>query len=271
MSHIGGVIESLVARDARGALAMFADIIASPHIPTSQIGSLAASGGAVSKIDEDRIIRALMRGRFRLFNNKSRYVHNILSSVQKSVRPSNFLYADILEFLIRHRKEKIDFSVEGYASVRTVINRMGQLGYDEEDAFAALSQLVEWQLVQPESLLTEKIAFDDPVQAHASAYVHTRWFLRQPEYVIASSADMNYSSYEMAQEAARVWGNQREPGYRVKQQMIVRVASYLQTEYARRTRRHAFYEDLGYGGKHVVNMTAIASDLLNKPAIRHAR
>ena len=270
VAHIGGVIESLVARDARSALAMFADIIASPHVPTSQIGSLAASGGAASKIDEDRIIRALMRGRFRLFNNKSRYVHDILSSVPKAARPSNFLYADILEYLIRIRKEKIDFSVEGYASVRTVINRMGQLGYDEADSFAAVSQLVEWQLVQPESLITEKIAFDDPVQAHASAFIHMHWFLKKPEYVIAVSADMNYSSYEIAQEAARVWGNQREPGYRVKQQMIERVANYLKAEYDRRIRRHAFYEDLGYGGKQVVYMTRIASDLLNKPAIRHA-
>jgi hypothetical protein len=270
VAHIGGVIESLVARDARGALAMFADIIASPHIPTSQIGSLAAAGGAASKIDEDRIIRALMRGRFRLFNNKSRYVHDILSSVPKAARPSNFLNADMLEYLIRIRKEKIDFSVEGYASVRTVINRMGQIGYDEADSFAALSQLVEWHLVQPESLITEKIAFDDPVQAHASAYVHMRWFLKKPEYLIAVSADMNYSSYEMAQEAARIWGNQREPGYRVKQQTIERVANYLKAEYDRRIRRHAFYEDLGFGGKQVVSMTRIASDLLNKPAIRHA-
>ena len=137
VAHIGGVIESLVAKDARGALAMFADIIASPHIPTSQIGSLAATGGTGTKFDEDGLIRALMRGRFRIFNNKSRYVHNVLSSVPKAVRPSNFLYADILEYLIRNRKEKIDFSVEGYALARTVVNRMGELGYDEEDAFAA--------------------------------------------------------------------------------------------------------------------------------------
>jgi hypothetical protein len=107
--------------------------------------------------------------------------------------------------------------VEGYASATTVVNRMGQLGYDEEDAFAALSQLAEWQLIQPESLITEKISLDDPVQAHASAYIHMRWFLKKPEYVVAVSADMTYSSYEIAQEAARIWGNQREPGYRMKQ------------------------------------------------------
>jgi hypothetical protein len=264
------VIESLVARDARSALAMFEDIIASPHILTNQIGSVAATGGEGTRIPEDRIIRAMMRGRFRLFNSKSsRYVHNILTSVPKAVRPSNFLYADILEFLIRNRKEKIDFSVEGYALVRTVVQRMGQLGYDEEDAFGALAQLIEWQLVQPESLLIEKVTLDDPVQVHASGYIHMRWFLKKPEYVLATSADMNFSSYEMAQESARVWGNQREPGYRIKQQMIGRIATYLKEEYDRRIRRHAFYEDLGYGGRQVVSMTRTASELMNRPPVRH--
>jgi hypothetical protein len=263
-AHIGATIEALVAKDARSALGMFADIIASPHIPTSQIGSTAAAG-SVGRMDEDRIIRALMRGRFRIFNNKGQYVRNIVSSVPKAKRPSNFLYADVLEFLIRHRKEKIDFSVEGYASCRTIVNRMGQIGYDEEDAFAALVQLAEWNLVQPESLITTKLTLDDPVQVHASGFIHMRYFLKRPEYIMGISADMNYSSYELAQEAARVWGNRVEPGYRMRQQMTTRVADYLKAEYDRRIRRHAFYEDLGYGGRQVVMFSRMAADSFGKP------
>jgi hypothetical protein len=263
-AHIGATFEALVAKDARSALGMFADIIASPHIPTSQIGS-AAAAGAIGRMEEDRIIRALMRGRFRMFNNKGNYVRNILSSVPKATRPSNFLYADLLEFLIRHRKEKVDFSVEGYASCRTLVNRMGQIGYDEEDSFAALCQLAEWNLVQPESLITTKLTLDDPVQVHASGFIHMRYFLKRPEYIMGISADMNYSSYEITQEAARVWGNRTEPGFRLRQQMTRRVADYLKAEYDRRCRRHAFYGDLGYGGKQVVMFAQIAADALGKP------
>src|ERR1051325_4283015 len=126
-SSTGAALESLSARNARSALGMFADIIASPHVPTSQIGS-AATAAPVARIEEDRIIRALMRGRYRLFNNRLQYVRNILSPPPNCMRPSNFLYADILESLIRNRKNKIDFSVEGYASGRTIVNRMGQRG-----------------------------------------------------------------------------------------------------------------------------------------------
>jgi GTPase SAR1 family protein len=139
-ANIGAALESLTARNARSALGMFADIIASPHIPTSQIGSTAAAS-SVARIDEDKIVRALMRGRYKVFNNRLKYVRNILSPAPESIRPSNFLYADILEFLIKNRKVKIDYSVEGYASGRTIVNRMGQLGYDEGDAFSALKQL----------------------------------------------------------------------------------------------------------------------------------
>jgi hypothetical protein len=261
VAHIGGVIESLVAKDARSALAMFADIIASPHIPTSQIGSTAA-GGRVG-MREDSIIRALMRGRARIFNNKAKYVHNILSTVPKAMRPSNFLYADILELLIRRRKEKIDYSVEGYASARTIVNHMSQLGYDERDAFAALSQLAEWELVQPESLIVEKITMDDPIQVHSSGYIHMRWFLKKPEFIMAISADMNYSSYEIAEDMARIWGNSNEPSFRLRLQTINRIADYLKDEFERRCRRHAFYGDVGYGGKQVVALTRMAADSIN--------
>ncbi len=126
-ASIGAALESLAGKNARSALGMFADIIASPHVPTSQIGS-AAAASTVAHMEEDRIVRALMRGRYRLFNNRLQYVRNILSPVPNAQRPSNFLYADILEFLIRNRKMKIDFSVEGYASGRTIVNRMGQIG-----------------------------------------------------------------------------------------------------------------------------------------------
>ena len=87
-SSTGAALESLTARNARSALGMFADIIASPHVPTSQIGS-AATAAPVARIEEDRIIRALMRGRYRLFNNRLQYVRNILSPPPNCMRPSN--------------------------------------------------------------------------------------------------------------------------------------------------------------------------------------
>jgi len=280
--NIGAALESLAGKNARSALAMFADIIASPHVPTSQIGSTAVGAGVV-RIEEDRIIRALMRGRYRLFNNRSQYVRNILSPVLDAKRPSNFLYADILEFLIRNRKEKIDFSVEGYASGRTIVNRMGQIGYDEEDAFAALTQLTKWNLVEPESLLVDELSLDDPVQVHGSGFIHMRYFLRRPEYLYGVTADMAFASYELATDVANMWSTAgySEPGFRARQRVLHNLADYFKAEYDRRVRRHAFYEDLGYGGRVIVSGSLMVAEEIGKapdrtrspvrPARRHPR
>jgi hypothetical protein len=251
---------------------MFADIIASPHIPTNQIGSTAATA-AVTRIEEDPIIRALMRGRYRLFNNRLRYIRNILAPVNGAKRPSNFLYADIMEFLIRNRKVKIDFSVEGYASARTIVNRMGQIGYDEDDAFASLKQLVEWNLVEPESLLVEELRMDDPVQVHASGFIHMRYFLRRPEYLFGCTADMSYSSYEIAKETADEWGRGfGEPGFRAKQRVLNRLADYFRNEYDIHVGRAAFYDDLNHGGRAVVLATQqVAAQIGAPPPPRQAR
>ncbi len=50
----------------------------------------------------------------------------------------------------------------------------------------------------------------------------------------------------------------------MRQRMTQRVADYLKSAYDRRVRRHAFYEDLGYGGKQLVQLSRIAADALNR-------
>jgi hypothetical protein len=264
-ASIGAALESLAARNARNALGMFADIIASPHVPTSQIGST-ATASAVARIEEDRIIRALMRGRYRLFNNRLHYVRNVLTPVANSVRPSNCLYADILEFLIRNRKVKIDYTLEGYASARTIVNRMGQLGYDERDAFAAIVQLSKWNLIEPESLLIDEITMDDPLQVHASGFIHMRYFIKRAEYLFGITADLSFSSFETAKEMAAVWtAGPQEPGFRARQRTLNKLAGYFKAEYDRRIRRHAFYEDLGLGGKIIVSASRFVAEEIGMP------
>jgi hypothetical protein len=259
-SNIGAQMEALVARNVRVALGMFADIIASPHIPTAQL-TTAAVTATPHRISEDRILRALMRGRYRLFgNNRGPYVRNVLTVPPDCKWPSNFLYADTLELLIRNRKVKIDFSVEGYASASLIVKKMGQLGYDEEDAFNALKQLVAWNLIEPESLILEELHMEDPVQVHASGFMHMRYLIQLPEYIVGTSADMSYSSYETSSTVASIWNSagRGEPGYKNRQKILEMSLAYMRGEYERRTRRHAFYDDLGYGGKVVVQSTDIA-------------
>jgi GTPase SAR1 family protein len=263
-NQVAASAEALVAKNVRRALGMFADIIVSPHIPTGQItGTILAEGDW--RIPEYQIIRALMRGRHRYFGGQSSYIKNILNADPDHLRPSNLLYADILEFLIRNRKNKIDFTVEGYASAQTVVNKMGQLGYDDNDSFAALLKLVAWGLVEPESLVAESIKQQDAVRMHAAGFVHMRFLCKSDEYIVGVTPDTHFSSFAVADDIARIWSGQMSKGdisLSSKRRIAERVAVYFREEYERRLKRHAFYEEFGHGGRFLVQATQEAFERL---------
>jgi hypothetical protein len=139
---------------------------------------------------------------------------------------------------------------------------MEQLGYDDRDAFAALDTLVKWGLVEPESLLLEKLSEDDPIRVHSSGFIHFQYFLNQPEYVIAITPDMNFSSRETAENLGSIWASQTENDISLnnKARIASTLASYFKDEYERRCRRHAFYDDVGFGGRYVVNVVEQARE-----------
>ena len=81
---------------------------------------------------------------------------------------------------------------------------------------------------------------------------------------------MSFASFEEAKEVANIWGS-GDPGFRAKQRILNRLADYFKAEYDRRIRRHAFYEDLGFGGKALVSATRTVADKIGKPPPTAAR
>jgi GTPase SAR1 family protein len=252
--QVASALEALVAKDVRRALGMFADILVSPHIPTSQITGIMLTGGE-SRIQEFRIIRSLMRQRYKFYNGRSSYIRNIMDADPAQNRPSNLLYADILEYLIRNRKTRIDFAQEGYATVGTLKKKLGSAGYDEEDVFAAITTLVEWGLIEPESLIHDSLTDDDPIRMHAIGFIHMRFFMERLEYLVGITTDMRFASREAAEEIGSIWASHAHlpdltRGAAVK--VLERLKSYIEQEYSTRCKRHAFYEEVGLGGRVVV-------------------
>jgi GTPase SAR1 family protein len=253
-AKVASALEALVAKDVRRALGMFGDIIVSPHIPTGQITSSVLSGGEM-RIRENPIIRSLMRGRQKYYNGRSLYIHNILYADPDYNRPSNLLIPDILEYLIRNRKAKIDFTQEGYATIGTVLKKMSQLGYDEEDTFKAIGTVVKWGLIEPESLVVDKLSEDDAVRMHASGFIHMRFFLERNEYLIGVTTNLQFASREVAKDIGQLWsGQDHRPdlNFNTKQKILKILSDHIRFEYTRRCRRHAFYEEHGLGGRTAV-------------------
>jgi hypothetical protein len=52
--------------------------------------------------------------------------------------------------------------------------------------------------------------------------------------------------------------------------MLNKLADYFKDEYDQRIRRHAFYEDLGYGGKSVMNAARLVAEQIGVPPPRTA-
>jgi hypothetical protein len=243
---VASALEALVAKDVRRALGMFGDIIVSPHIPTGQITGSVLSGGEM-RIRENPVIRALMRGRQKYYNGRSLYIHNILYADPDYNRPSNLLIPDILEYLIRNRKAKIDFTQEGYATIGTVLKKMSQLGYDEEDVFKAIGTVVKWGLIEPESLVVDKLSEDDAIRMHASGFIHMRFFLERNEYLIGITTNLQFASREAAHDIGQLWaGQDHRPdlNYPSKLQIMKILSDHMRFEYTRRCKRHAFMNNM---------------------------
>jgi hypothetical protein len=52
---------------------------------------------------------------------------------------------------------------------------------------------------------------------------------------------------------------------RARQRILNKLADYFAAEYDRRVRRHAFYDDLGFGGKGIMTASRLVADQIGKP------
>jgi hypothetical protein len=240
---MASMLESLVAKDVRRALGMFSDIIVSPHISTNQITGAVVAGQRGYRIPEWAILRSLMRGRYQYFNGKGVYIHDIISADDSHTRPSNFIFLDVLEFLVRNRKTRMEYHQEGYISIGRLVKEMSRLGYDEGDSDLAIRSLIAKGMIEPESLVETDLTSEEPVRAHASGYVHTRMLLRQIEYITGVTPTIMVASSDVATDIGSIWAGwdpRHEMSVANKARILRKLQDYLRLEYQRRIRRHSY-------------------------------
>ena len=129
---------------------------------------------------------------------------------------------------------------------------MSQIVYDEADAGVAIRTLVEWGLVEPESLLIEDLKDADAVRVHASGFIHLRFLLPKFEYLVGVTPDLSVSSREVAERLGTTWSSRRaQPDINLASKSVIvsALCEYVRLEYERRCNRHPFYRELGLGGR----------------------
>ena len=133
---------------------------------------------------------------------------------------------------------------------------MSQLGYDEGDTSKAVMSLVTRGLAEPEGHILTDLQPEDAVRVHASGFVHDRILLRREEYVTGITSGMKFAARDVSDDIARQWVNadgHSEMSVAAKLKILEKMREYFRFEYARRCRRHPFYEEAGFGGRHIVN------------------
>jgi hypothetical protein len=252
--QVAAAIESLTGRDVRRALGMFADLIVSKHLPESEITRIIQVPGYFD-ITEATIIRILMRTRYRFFAEANGYVTNVLDAPPTWRRPSNFLYAEILEFLIANRKAHGDIRIEGYFNVNTIIDRLQKLGFAEDDIFAALEHLLERGLVVADHQRARGLAVDDTVKVTASGFMHLRFLCRRAEYLASILPATHIASLAFAQDIADNWHLGAETSdirFARKRLLAEGLLTYLTAELDRRSKQHPFFAEQGVGSRKLV-------------------
>jgi hypothetical protein len=115
---------------------------------------------------------------------------------------------------------------------------------------------VEWGLIEPESLIVEGLTDNDPVRMHATGFIHMRFFVERLEYLVGVTTDMRFASRHVAEEIGRIWSGQSQLPDLSKAatgKILKHLKTYIQQEYERRCKRHAFYEEFGLGGRVLVS------------------
>lgn len=180
--NVSRILQGIAGRDVRRALEMFVSILQSGHLKEESITSVAKGAGEFS-IQEWTVLKILMRTEYRFFNDNSGFVKNIFYTDSQWEQPNNFLIADILFWLIYHRREKGSIGLEGYFSVDHLADALQPRGYVRNDVLVACCWLVGAQLVEADHMNYVNVEFSHSIKITASGFIHLRILCERLEYL----------------------------------------------------------------------------------------
>ena len=144
-----------------------------------------ATGSKKIGFAEYILVKILMRGDYRFYNESSGFVSNIFYCDNNWNRPSNFIIGEILFWLIGKRKVSGDNGHMGYFSVMHIADELEVVGFVREDVHAACKYALQKGLVEADTLSLIDLGSDDCVKATASGWVHMRLLSERIEYLHA--------------------------------------------------------------------------------------
>jgi Type I restriction enzyme R protein N terminus (HSDR_N) len=198
------ILEALAGKNARRALEMFTAILTSAHFDTRDFTNTILSAGS-HRIHEPVLLRALMRTNYLYFTPAHGFIKNIYDFPSDCERPSHFLKAEILQFLIENRKKVGDINIEGYYTLEYLTKLLTSRGYIDGDVEKTINSLLKDELLISDNLTRLEADKSTAVRVHPSGYVHMRILSRRLDYIAAAALVTPMSDRKVAEEIGMLW------------------------------------------------------------------
>jgi hypothetical protein len=260
--QVGRIVDALAERDVREALGMFARILASGHFNADQIIGIGVGGRP--RISDDLLIKILMRSDYRMFSNRSGFIHNLFRVPRENFSGNVFLTPEVLGFFAQEEAVGID-SVSGYWRLEELISDLSSMGFEELEIRGAVQSAIECKLLAFEGEDQGTPEDEDLLKITPSGFIHLRALPHFIEYVssialycVIRDGAVNRRIVDIWRRAARF----PDLGFPEKHDVAGVLGNYLVREKSRLDAENPIFhercreaEDLVRAITHTVNVT----------------
>jgi hypothetical protein len=231
--QVGRIVDALAERDVREALGMFARILASGHFDADRVIGIGVGGN--STIENDRLIKILMRADYRLYSEQSGFIHNIFWTPAEQFTGNAFLTAEVLGFFAQEGISGSD-KIPGYWRLEELLSDLSSMGFEEAELRAAVQNLVRRKMVAYDGEDTDDPKDDDLIKITPSGFIHLRTLPHFIEYVSSIALYCPIVENTVVSRINELWSRTRsypDLGFTQKHEVATILAEYLVRERAR--------------------------------------
>lgn len=194
------VLQGLAGRDVRRALDIFFKVLISGHLTNERITSVGV-GGESFPIDDNLMLRTLMREDYRFFHNGSGYIRNIYFFDRAWTGADNLLIPEILYFLAANLKTRGNIGLEGFFTRDAIFDHLQMTGYTRQTLDDALQWLLKQGLIEADNMSTTAVKPGTAIRISSAGFIHIRVLSERLEYVSGCLYEAPYLTADMAATA----------------------------------------------------------------------
>jgi hypothetical protein len=232
-NQVGRIVDALAERDVREALGVFARILASGHFDADRVIGIGTGGNP--RIENNQLIKILMRSDYRLYSEQSGFVHNIFWAPTEQFTGNVFLTAEALGFFAQEGTSGSD-RIPGYWRLEELLSDASSMGFEEAELRAAVQNLVQRKMIAYDGEDTDNPKDDDLIKITPSGFIHLRSLPHFIEYISSAALYCPIGQAAIVSRINELWSRTRsypDLGFTQKHEVAGILADYLVREKAR--------------------------------------